>query len=93
MRAVVRRIQSLSRPRTRERNLVHAARSTETTADALLDDLEEAIHHHDRRIARLEREALALVTSDEEPSEKQEVLCFIRGCRRIGKRRESPRSQ
>jgi transposase len=63
VRAIARRIAALTMEKTRERNRQHAAASTSTPA-VVLNDVAVNVRHLERRIAELERHAVALITAD-----------------------------
>lgn len=62
LRQVSRRIQALTtRGCTRERELLHAAKVTQTTSSVVINDLEVNICHLKRHIAEMTRQAMMIV--------------------------------
>lgn len=64
LRALTRRIDALTRERTREKNRLHAVTSCEGLPEALVHDSEVGLADLETRIQRLERQAYELTTQD-----------------------------
>lgn len=61
LRQVARRIQALTVDRTREKERLHAAQSTQTTSAVVTNDIEVNIRHLKRRIKELTRQAMKII--------------------------------
>jgi len=64
LRAIARRIAALTLEKSRELNRQHAAGASAATPAVILNDVAVNVRHLERRIADLERHAVALITSD-----------------------------
>jgi transposase len=64
LRAIARRIAALTLEKTRELNRGHAAGATADTPAVIINDIAVNVRHLERRIAELERHAVALITTD-----------------------------
>ena len=64
LRAIARRIAALTLEKTRERNRQHAAGASADTPAVVRNDVAVNVRHLERRIAELERHAVALIRSD-----------------------------
>jgi transposase len=66
LRAIARRIAALTLEKTRELNRQHAAGATADTPAVVVNDVAVNVRHLERRIAELERHAVALLSADAE---------------------------
>lgn len=66
LRAITRRIAALTAEKARELNRQHAAAASTDTPAVILNDVAVNVRHLERRIAELERHAVALVTATAE---------------------------
>jgi len=64
LRAIARRIAALTLEKTRELNRRHAAGASADTPAVVINDVAVNVGHLERRIAELERHAVALITAD-----------------------------
>lgn len=64
LRAITRRIAALTAEKSRELNRQHAAGASADTPAVILNDVAVNVRHLERRLAELERHAVALVTTD-----------------------------
>jgi transposase len=64
LRAITRRVAALTQEKTRELNRLHAAGASVDTPAVVCHDVAVNVRHLQRRIAELERHAVALVTAD-----------------------------
>ena len=64
VRAIARRIAALTLEKTRELNRQHAAGASAETPAVILNDVAVNVRHLERRIAALERHAVARITAD-----------------------------
>jgi len=64
VRAIARRIAALTVEKARERNRQHAAAASTSTPAVVLNDVAVNVRHLERRIAELERHAVALISGD-----------------------------
>lgn len=64
LRQLGRHLTRLAEHRARMKNQLHALRSTKSTPQIVIDDMEDALASLDRRVERLTAEALARVHSD-----------------------------
>lgn len=72
LRAVTRRMAALIKARSQEKNRLHAARHCHELSDLVRHDIEVNLRHLDRRIARLEEQAVDLVW--EHPALRRDLL-------------------
>lgn len=79
LRAVVRRIHGLTKQKTVEKNRLHAAKATGTTPAFLIEDFEDSIAQLEKRIGRLEGQALIIIEEDEQLNESFELLQTVTG--------------
>jgi len=79
LRALARRLTALIDDRVREKERLHAARASNTGSAYVINDLEVNIRHLERRIARIERQALGLVRSSARLSGAFDHLTSVRG--------------
>lgn len=79
LRSLCRRIQALIKMQTQEKNRLHAAGSTRTASALIRNDIEVNLRHLERRISRLEAQALELLGSDAELLRAFEHITSIRG--------------
>jgi transposase len=79
LRAITRRINTLVRSRTREKNRLHAAGATGQTTAIVRQDLESHIEHLDHRIQNLRAQALAMVAQHRQLQRMMRRICAIPG--------------
>lgn len=79
VRAVARRIASLTVARTQERNRLHAAHASDASSVLVRRDLERHVRELERHIATLRREAQALLASDPTLAGPFRHLLSVRG--------------
>ncbi len=79
LRAIGRRIATLTREKTRELNRQHAGGATADTPAVVLNDVAVNVRHLQRRIAELERHALVLITTDPELRCAYQHVTSVRG--------------
>lgn len=79
LRTISRHIQGLVVEHTRQNNRLHSAESSASTPRCVVNDLKRSMASLKLRIARLRREALELVRSDEEMRKRFELLISIPG--------------
>ena len=78
LRAIARRIATLTEEKTRELNRRHAAGASADTPAVVANDLAVNVRHLQRRIADLERHAGALITTD--PPLQAAYQCVLSVC-------------
>ncbi len=78
LRAITRRINTLVRVRTQEKNRLHAATAT-VTAGVVEQDVQEHIDHLQQRIKRLREQALEVIKSDSVLRRMMQRICAIPG--------------
>lgn len=78
LRTLTRRIHHLVKMAVEEKNRLHAARTSELLR-LVRNDIEVNIRHLERRIERLENQALELIAGDEELGRIYHLLITIRG--------------
>jgi len=79
LRALARRLQALVDERIREKGRLHAARRSGRASRYVVNDIEVNIRHLERRVKRIEREALALVREHASLSRAFEHLSSVKG--------------
>ena len=79
LRALARRLSSLTEMQTAEKNWLHAACLTETTPAAVRRDLERSLRAHRRALDRLTREALKIIAQDPALHAGYHMLLSARG--------------
>jgi transposase len=79
LRGIGRHIAALTEEHTRSNNRLHAAGGSATTSGCVREDLKRSLAGLRKRIARLRREAVALVRQDAELARKLEQLIAIPG--------------
>jgi transposase len=79
LRTISRHIQGLVVEHTRQGNRLHAAKQSASTPRCVVQDLKRSMASLKLRIARLRREALELVRSDEAMRKRFELLICIPG--------------
>jgi transposase len=79
LRAISRHIGTLAEEQTRCHNRLHAAQGSGTTPRCVREDLKRSMAGLKKRIARLRREAVAMVRQDAELALKSEQLISIPG--------------
>jgi transposase len=83
VRTLVRHIDSLTVQHTREKNRLHAAQGSVATSRCVVEDLKRSLAALQRRIARLRREARALVQADETMRQNFALLISMPGIAEI----------
>ncbi len=79
VRAIARRIATLTQAKGADLNRLHAAGATSTTPAVIANDIAVNVRHFARRIAALERQAVALITHDPELQTAYQRLLSVRG--------------
>lgn len=79
LRALARRIASLKRLATQEKNRRHASSSTRTTPQAVLDSFEPLLECLGEQIASLRQQALTLIRADELLARRFDLLTSVTG--------------
>jgi transposase len=79
LRTIGRHIASLVEDQTRAKNRLHAAEASTSLPRCVRQDQRQALDGFEKRIARMRREAVALVRQDEELARKFERLVSIPG--------------
>lgn len=79
LRAITRRLESLTKARTRERNRLHATRHARALPALVRNDIEVNLRHLTRRIEQLERQAVELIRSDDRLSSALDLVTSIKG--------------
>jgi transposase len=79
LRAISRHIGTLTEEHTRSNNRLHAAEGSGTTPRCVREDLRRSMAGLEKRIARLRREAVAMVRQDADLARKFEQLTSIPG--------------
>jgi transposase len=79
LRTIGRHVAALTRDRVRLSNRLHAAEGSATVPRCVRQDLKRSIHGLEKRIARLRREAVAMVRQDSVLKRKFELLVAIPG--------------
>lgn len=79
LRALARRIAALTVEKTREQNRAHAAAASASTPAVIRNDIAVNVRHLERRIAELERHALALVAETPALQRPYTHLVSVRG--------------
>jgi len=79
LRAISRHIAALTQDHTRLGNRLHAAEGSATTPRCVRQDLKRALDGLDKRIAKLRREAVAMISQDAELKRKFEQLVAMPG--------------
>jgi hypothetical protein len=75
---VAHRLQALTRMRTAERNRLHAAGLSRTLPAAVRHDVQCSLHHLQRAIERLTREALLFLAADPQLARRAALLLSVR---------------
>ena len=78
LRAIARRVATLTVEKTRETNRQHAAGATEDTPAVVANDVAVNVRHLERRLAELERHAVTLITAT--PELKPAYDCLLSVC-------------
>lgn len=79
LHGLARRIAARVAARAAEKNRWHAASLTRSTSRAVRRDLAESLRSQERAIARLTKQAIALIAADAEMAERFRLLVSIRG--------------
>jgi transposase len=79
LRALARRLQTLVEERIREKARLHAATTSRHASSYVANDIEVNIRHLERRIERIEAEALALIGRHEALAQACEHLRSVKG--------------
>jgi transposase len=79
LRAICRRIATLTVERTQERNRLHAAEHQAELTSAIAGDIESHLEHLEQSMARLQAAALELVQHDARLTRRLEQLVSVRG--------------
>jgi len=79
LRAIARRIATLTQGRASEQNRAHAAAASAATPAVVVNDIAVNLRHLQRRLAELHRQAIALIENDPILSEAYHRLISIRG--------------
>lgn len=79
LRAIVRRTEALTLTRTQERNRLHAAGRCAELTSAIAWDIEAHLEHLAQSMARLQQQALAIVTGHPELARRFARLVSVRG--------------
>jgi transposase len=79
LRDIGRQINRLTAARTQAKNRLHALQAKQMTMPLLLEDEREGIVLLDRRIARLQQAAVALIEQDETLQRQLQQLCTAKG--------------
>lgn len=79
LRAIARRIATVTQEKASELNRLHAAGATMDTPQVIANDIEVNVRHFERRIAELERHALKLITHNSELKAAYQHLLSVRG--------------
>lgn len=79
LRALTRRIEDITATRTREKNRLHAAESTESTPAIIIENIKQTITELDGHIEVLKDAALQIVLKNQEYAQKLEAMCTIKG--------------
>ena len=82
LRDIGRQINRLIAARTQAKNRLHALQAKQMTMPLLIEDEQEGIVLLDRRIARLEQAAVALIQQDEVLQHQLQQLCTAKGIAR-----------
>jgi transposase len=79
LRSLSRHLHSLTEEHTRIKNRMHVARSSRTTAAAVVEDLKRELVRIARRLIRLRRDAMLLVRADSTLCRHHDLLLTIPG--------------
>lgn len=79
LRALARRVATLTRECAREQNRAHAAAASADTPAVVRNDLEVNVRHLQRRIAALERQARTLIADQPRLAQAYQHLISVRG--------------
>jgi transposase len=79
LRAISRRIESLTKTATQEKNRLHAADSFDEMSPIVRNDIEVNIRHLEKRIERLREQALALIAEHPELARDFRHITSIKG--------------
>jgi len=79
LRAITRRLQALTHQRTGEKNRLHAAESSTTTPQVIVQSLKRQIRALDREIERLEQQAQRLIEADPLLERRHQLLQTLPG--------------
>lgn|GEM_PF-1067670 len=79
LRGIARRMQALTTERIRELTRLEDARSTRTTSDLIINDIEVNLRHLERRLEEMLRQAIKIIRSDERLDTAFARLTSVRG--------------
>ena len=79
LRACSRRLAALTRQRTRAKNQLHALRSTDSTPDFILEDVQLSISQLDQQIKALQAKTVQLIAQDPQLQRPFELLLSVKG--------------
>jgi transposase len=79
LRAIARRIATVTQQKAAELNRLHAAGATTDTPEVIANDILVNVRHFERRIEELERHALKLITADSELKAAYRHLLSVSG--------------
>jgi len=79
LRAIARRIVTLTEERAREQSRAHAAAASAATPAVVVNDIAVNVRHLQRRLAELQRHALALIQTDPALRQAYHHLISVRG--------------
>lgn len=79
IRACARRIASLVKQRTQAKNQLHAWKSTQSTPEFIVEDVELSIAQIDAQIQRLRKQALELIAAEPQLNEILALLLSVKG--------------
>ena len=82
LRAISRRIKTLTDACSMEKNRLHAAKASATTPSIVLNDIQNSIANHQKAIGNLARQALKLIGQDPELNRKFGLLLTATGIAR-----------
>jgi transposase len=79
LRAIARRLATLTAERASEQNRAHAAAASAATPAVVVNDIAVNVRHLQRRLAELHRQALALIENDLDLTRAYRHLTSVRG--------------
>ncbi len=79
LRACSRRLAALTRQRARAKNQLHALRSTDSTPDFILEDVQLSISQLDQQIKALQAKTVQLIAQDPQLQRPFELLLSVKG--------------
>ena len=93
LRAISRRIESMTKTATQEKNRLHAAGAFDEMSTVVRNDIEVNIRHLEKRIARLRDQALGMINSHPELARHFRHIVSIKGIADAAGSRSWPRSR